>query len=360
MRKLASIQRIDDLQPIPDADRIVLASVLGWKVIVRKDEFEVGDYVVYVECDAVLPEKPEFEFLRNRRFRIKTMRMRKQLSQGICFPLSIGPHDHNGVIGGELGDDVTEILEIKKYDPAEVKTGSFISEGMKRAFPSYVPKTDETRIQASPRLLQELAGKRLYKTLKMDGTSATYCRLGDEVDVCSRNRSLKEPKEGDKESVYWKMLKKYKIDEILAENDGLAIQSEVIGIGIQKNRMGLEGNDLFVFNVRNIKEAKFLDYEDFRAFCKKYELRMVPLLDEDFSIPSIDIEIDSSETYEAFRQARTELIDSLLEQAKMFYENGHPAEGIVIRPVVETYSEALGGRLSVKVVNNDYLEKTGG
>lgn len=91
MRTLASIKTISDILPIESKDRIVLAMVDGWSVIVKKDEFHIGDSCVYVEIDSVLPEKPEFEFLRSKNFRIKTMKMAGVISQGICFPLSILP-----------------------------------------------------------------------------------------------------------------------------------------------------------------------------------------------------------------------------------------------------------------------------
>ena len=86
MRKLASIQKIEWIRPIEGKDRIVLAGILGWQVIVKKDEFQVGDLCVYVEIDSQLPEKPEYEFLRPKKFRIRTMKMGGVLSEGICLP----------------------------------------------------------------------------------------------------------------------------------------------------------------------------------------------------------------------------------------------------------------------------------
>lgn len=89
MRKLASIQRIISLSAIEGADKIEKAVVLGWNVVVKKGDFKVGDLCVYCEIDSILPDKPEFEFLRDRKFRIKTIKLKNQCSQGICFPLSI-------------------------------------------------------------------------------------------------------------------------------------------------------------------------------------------------------------------------------------------------------------------------------
>jgi len=89
MRKLASIRQIANIRPIPGADRIVVAQVDGWECVVQKDEFHVGDHVVYVEVDSVMPERPEFEFLRDRKFRVRTIKLRGQVSQGLVLPLSI-------------------------------------------------------------------------------------------------------------------------------------------------------------------------------------------------------------------------------------------------------------------------------
>jgi RNA ligase (TIGR02306 family) len=89
MRKLASIQKVVKVEPIENADSIEKLTVLGWSVVAKIGEFKEGDYCVFCEIDSILPDKPEFEFLRSKRFRIKTCRMRNTLSQGIVFPLSI-------------------------------------------------------------------------------------------------------------------------------------------------------------------------------------------------------------------------------------------------------------------------------
>lgn len=115
MRTLASIKEIAALHPIEGKDRIELAVIDGWSVIVKKNEFQVGDRCVYCEIDSVLPEKPEFEFLRNKNFRIKTMKMGGVISQGICFPLSILPESEY-----KVGDDVTDIMGVKQYEPTIV------------------------------------------------------------------------------------------------------------------------------------------------------------------------------------------------------------------------------------------------
>ena len=111
-RALAHIEKIDWIKPIEGKDRIALAGVLGWTVIIQKSDYEVGQKCVFCEIDSIFPEKPEFEFLRNKKFRIKTMKMSGVLSQGICFPLSILPEGNYGI-----GNDVTNIIGITQYEP---------------------------------------------------------------------------------------------------------------------------------------------------------------------------------------------------------------------------------------------------
>lgn len=193
MRKLASIKQISDIVPIAGKDRIVLAAVDGWSVIVTKEDFHVGDKCVYVEIDSVLPEKPEFEFLRKKDFRIKTMKMAGVVSQGICFPLSILPPKAGGY---ELDEDVTEIIGVKQYErtmdkePVQKEAAPVkkyprflmrfawfrklvLPKKAYRGFPTFVSKTDETRIQNMPFILKDK--REWIATEKIDGQSGTFC-----------------------------------------------------------------------------------------------------------------------------------------------------------------------------------------
>lgn len=113
MRKLASVQRIIDLRPIEKADAIEVAQVLGWECVVKKNEFKIGDMVVYIEVDSIVPDRSEFEFLRDRKFRVRTIKLRGQVSQGLVLPMSVLPQTK---IYAE-DEDVTNTLGIKKYDP---------------------------------------------------------------------------------------------------------------------------------------------------------------------------------------------------------------------------------------------------
>lgn len=333
---LATVQEVTDIQPIPGADAIEVAQVLGWKCVVKKGEFKVGDRGVYIAIDTIVPEKPEFEFLRKVHFRVKTIRLRKQLSQGLLLPMGVA-----GVLGAPpVGHDVTEALGIKKYEkpvPAQLA-------GLVRGdFPaSYIHKTDEINIQSIPFAVDEIKGKEVYITVKCDGTSGTFINTarncGVDIHVCSRNLSLKET-EGN---VYWQMFRKYNMQNIFETVGEFAIQGEVCGPGIQKNRLGLKEIDLFVFNVYDVFNQKYLDYVTFLNFCETYKLKTVPVE----KVCVFDF-----------------TLDQLLEMAKGKYASGQNREGIVIRPTTEMYSKLIDekygmrGRLSFKVLNNDYLEK---
>lgn len=170
-RKLATIQKIKDIYPIDGADSIDRATILGWNLVVKKGEFKSGDWCVYCEVDSLLPIREEFEFLRKscynprtNRFRIKTAKLRGQISQGIAFPLSI-LGDMNLTTLKE-GDDVTDLLNIIKYEPP---IPSELGGDVKGSFPSFIPKTDEIRIQSVPSVLERHKGRRFVITEKVDG-----------------------------------------------------------------------------------------------------------------------------------------------------------------------------------------------
>lgn len=329
LRKLASIQVIESLEPIEGADRILKARVMGWTVVVAKGEFAPGDQCVFFEVDAVLPETaPWAAFMRPRGFRVKTCTLRGVLSQGLALPLAVLPPGHGPV---EVGQEVTEALGVTKHEP-EVPLGVEAA----GAFPALIPKSDEIRLQSALGLLDELRGLPFYVTVKCDGTSSTVARLGGELVVCSRNLALKP----GADNPYWRVATRYELGSRLPE--GFAVQGEVCGPKLQKNRLELPDHDLFVFNVFDVKQGRYLDFADFVAFCRDLRLTTVP----------VERVVDGDEL------VRFELsLPRLLELAEGTYAGTkNRREGIVVRPLVERRSETLGGsRLSFKVLNNAYL-----
>jgi len=336
MRKLASIQVIKEINSIPDADQIEVCSILGWKVVSRKGEFKVGDLVIYLEIDSLLPVSPWSDFLKSKNhpdkpIRLRSVKLRGQVSQGLLLPLSILPET---IHEWKEGDDVSSQLNILKYEPS---ISADLAGKVRGIFPGLFRKTDEPRIQGEPNLIEEFQNEHVVFTIKMDGTSGTFGNIEGDHHVCSRNLSLLD----DEVNTYWKMYHKYNLKKVLDDVGEFAIQGEVCGEGIQKNRMGIKGHDLYVFNVYNIRANRFLDFHEFLDFCSQYGLQSVPVEKTCiFDYPSIDV-----------------LVEDV--QNCIYPTNGGLGEGWVIRPVIERYSETLCGRASFKVINNKYLLKHG-
>jgi len=326
MRKLASIQKIKTLEPIKDADAIMKATVLGWQLVVKKGEFEIGDLCVYCEIDSILPDRPEFEFLKTRNMRIRTIRLRGQVSQGICFPLSILPKDVKPV----ENMDVTEILKITKY---EAPIPAHLEGKVKGKFPSFIPKTDETRVQVLQDLLDKYTGKIFYISEKLDGSSATFYHYNGEFGVCSRNLELLETED----NTLWKLARKLDIENKLKSLRGnFALQAEVIGESIQGNKYKLHGQDLRFFNLFDIDKYKYFDFEEFIKTLEKLHLTTVPILDTNFKM------INNIE----------KLVELSIGKSKL---HNVQREGIVLRPIHE--KQDMIGRVSFKVVSPKFLLK---
>ena len=206
---LASIQEIIEVAPIPNADQIERVRVLGWDVVARKGEFVSGSLCVYIEIDSILPRAEWSEFLfkhpEDTKYKLRTIKLKKQISQGLVLPLLPTLPDDDAYI---VGDDVTDILHIEKYEkPIPVQLRGTV----KGKFPSFLRKTDEVRIQSEPELLDQLKGKPYYITQKMDGTSVTFYKWKGVFGVCSRNLEMKSPYDNPKErfKYFWDTIKRF-------------------------------------------------------------------------------------------------------------------------------------------------------
>jgi len=330
MRKLASIQKIKSLGPIEGADAIEKAQVLGWQLVVKKGEFEIGDLCVYCEIDCIMPNKPEYAFLEPRKMRIRTVKLRGQVSQGICFPLSVLPKE----VPITEGLDVTEILGVKKYEPP---IPASLAGTMKGRFPSYIPKTDEPRVQIMQEFLDKHQGEKCYVTEKIDGSSVTYFMNNGEFGVCSRNLELLE----DDENSLWKIARELDIENKLARLDkNYALQGEIVGEGIQKNTLKLRGQTVFFYNVFDIKAYKYLDFKEFVSLIESLGLKTVPIIDEEYILEND--------------------INKIVEMSigKSLINPQGWREGIVIRSLKEQFIN--GERFSFKAVNPKFLLKYDG
>ncbi len=346
-RKLATIQKVKDVVPVITGDGTVAENLelvsfydIGWQCVAKKGDFQRDDLAVYVEISTTLPEHPVFEFMRPRKFKVKTMKFVKTtLSQGLVMPLSILneflPEGEN-YWHPSVGEDITELLGVKRYD-AEALDNRTGGEQF-GSFPEHIlPKTDQERIQSMPFLLDrmKLAGD-IVATLKVDGTSSTFYFDDDVLHACGRNVEHK-PNNG---SVYWKVAYKYSLEQVLRDYPHIAIQGEIAGPGIQKNRLGLQEAELFVFGVWDRRINNFYPYANMKSWCENVGLQYVEAVHEWHD-----------------GEFNTETIESLLELAKGNYKGTrNPREGLVIRPMYATlFDHRLGAALSFKVINNDYL-----
>jgi len=346
-RKLASVQRIVKIEPIEGADAIERATILGWQCVVKKGEFQPGDLCIYCEVDSLLPVKPEFEFLRkscfNTRlngFRIKTVRLRGQISQGIAFPLTILPEWPNGYKPEEVppykeGHDATELLGIRKYEP---EIHASLKGDVKGAFPSFIPKTDEERVQNVPNVLTRHPGKTFVATEKLDGTSSTFYIKDGEFGVCGRNWELKDT-EGN---TYWEVAKKLEIEKRLRSvGYNVAIQGEIVGPSIQKNKYALNEFKLFIYHVFDIDGYQYFDHIRAKDFCVANGFETVPEVETNIMLTE-----------------RFPTVDSIVEysSAKSILNPNVQREGVVIKSLHEAIDPELG-RLSFKVINPQFLLK---
>ena len=269
MRKLATIRKIDNLLPIEGADLIVTAVIDGWTVVVKKHEFNVGDLCVYFEIDSFLPdgnpawqhlvEKHPRMFEGARGHRLKTVRLRGQLSQGFVTSTNI-VNDDAIFADMNIGLDVSEILNIKKY---EAPIPGELAGQVRGNFPGFIPKTDQERCQNLGRdIFDENANSRYEVTMKMDGTSFTaYYRDGGD-GVCGRNWELQV--NGDNASnTLVRMFVDSGLQAALRElRLNYAVQGELMGPAIQKNREAFTAARLFIFDIYDIDGGRYLSPED--------------------------------------------------------------------------------------------------
>ena len=344
MRKLASIQRIWKIEPIEGADRIELAHVLGWQCVVNKGQFQPMDLAVYFEVDSFLPVVPEFEFMRassyrktdimGEGFRLRTMKFRGQISQGLLLPVS----SFTAIPGdAELGMDVTELLGVKKWEIEErITTGGT----MIGTLPYDIPHTDETRVQAEPELIKAFAGLEYYISTKMDGSSHSVGIDENGFHVTGHNYEYKD----DGNSPFYELVKSMGLQEKMgtfaAENNltAFTIQGELCAPGIQKNRLKLTKPHWYVFTVR--EDGRRVGLNRMVEVCQELQLETVPVEEVGMDLP-----------------AKYPTVEALLERAEGDYPNGGKKEGIVIRPTEPVYCELISAALSMKVVSNKYLLK---
>ena len=347
MRKMATIRVIDALNPIEGADAIECATIGGWKVVVKKGEFNVGDRAVYCEIDSWIPteiapflskgkEPREFEGVKGERLR--TVKLRGQISQGLLMPLSvlIRPSPLGGMctVPYVVDADVTEFLGILKWErPMNAQLA-----GMARGnFPSLIPKTDQERAQ---NMVKEIvsaneAGMRYEITEKLEGSSMTVYLIDGEFGVCSRNLDLKET-EGN---AFWQVARRDGIEEKMRnetdENWDFAIQGELIGPGIQGNIYNLKEVEFRVFDVYDITHGCYLNPLPRRELIDSMRLKHVPVL------------VSAGSLYDTLGITDIPQLLKFAEGKSVMGMIGCEREGLVFKEI--------SGGMTFKVISNKYL-----
>ena len=336
-RKMATIRKIDSIREIPGADSIECCTLGGWNVVTRKGEFTAGELAVYCEIDSWIPHEVA-PFLSRGNFprvynevkgeRLRTVSLRKQISQGLLLPLSTLT-----MIESELfeGLDVSFPLGIVKY---EAPVPAALQGEVKGMFPSRIPKTDQERVQNLSVELEEWKAAKLTweVTEKLDGSSMTVYMIDGEVGVCSRNLDLKP----NPDNSLWATAYRNEIDVKLIQSlSNLAIQGELVGNGIQGNMYKMRDQEFYVYDIYDIDAGRYFTPAERVAYCKAWDIKHVPVFKSDFMLT-------------------TETVADLLQMAEgksvMGTIAGPEREGIVFKQV--------NGGMTFKAISNKYLLKS--
>ena len=327
MRKMASVQRVLEKKSIVGADLVEAYRVNGWWVVDKKDAYEVGDLVVYCEVDSWIPHtlapfltKPGHsprEYLGIKGERLRTVKLKGQLSQGLLLPLV---EDNS-----EEGQDFSEILGIIKWED----TRYMANMDARGSFPDFIPKTDQERVQNLDRTLEKYFGQSFEVTVKRDGSSLTAFVNGEESGVCSRNVNLKETED----SAFWAAANSLSlIPKILSTGRNLALQGELMSQKIQGNYEKVQGIEWNCFDIYDIDARKYLLPKERRELCKQLNIPHIKVVEEDFVL--------------------CHNVDQLLEMAEGPGVNpGVKREGLVFKQ--------NNGQFSFKAISNSYLLKRG-
>ena len=342
-RKLATIRKIDQVNPIEGADAIEVCTIGGWKVVSQKGLYKEGDLAIYCEVDSFIPTTIAPFLTKSGHFpkqfnqiegeRLKTIRLRGQISQGLLLPLSLISNGESYGVPFILrdGEDITEFLGIQKW---EAPIPAQLAGSIKGSFPSFLQKTDQERIQnLKAELVNWVQANATWEvTEKLDGSSMTVYVRDGEVGVCSRNLELKE----NINNTFWKTaIQSGLIDKLANFGQNIAIQGELIGPGIQNNIYGLSSHEFRVYDVFNVDTYEYLTPPLRRELCDKLDLLHVPVL--------------------AQRTLLIDNVEALLESAEGQSEMAKKPlgrEGLVFKCHEE--------QISFKAISNVFLLKHGG
>jgi RNA ligase (TIGR02306 family) len=342
-RALATIETIKGIVEHPDADRLEIAFVRGWRCVVRKSEFQPGQQVLYLEVDSHIDVEDErFAFLAKsglntnaagwKGHRLRTVKLRGQVSQGLILPLHLFP---------ELGEaaevgvhDVTALLPIELWEPLVPYNAEAVG-----SFPDTVPKTDEERVQnlSGVELVEALSWPHIEVREKLDGQSVSgWVKPDGSLGVAGRNWELSP------ESTAYRTVAASPAGQWLSgQAVGTFVQGELVGPKIQGNPLKLTKPRWYIFTVGVTSSWNYM-YRADPATMLPDEIflhEMVP------TVPPGMIHRESTvEDLVAFADGIHSMIDPTL-----------PAEGVVVRG----YDEVGSLRSSFKSINAQYLLERG-
>lgn len=308
--KVVEVNDIDGADFIRQA-RVVCGSAGKWSGVVGRD-IMCGDIVAVFLQDALLPPDERWAFMQKHKWRVRMARFKGVPSE--CVILRVAPDL-------PIGTDIGEMLGVVKYEkpmPAGM-SGEFVG-----PFPSHIPKTDEPNFQTVPELVERMNVDPWYATEKADGTSCTVYNDGAGMHVCSRNWELREFTASGASNIYWIVARQYGMERL---PQGLALQFEIVGPGIQSNPMNLDGLQARAFSLFDTRARCFLPLSDLVHECTVLNVPAARLMFTGLC-------------------GRTE--DELRKMAEIRYGGNRHAEGIVVR--------AMDSSWSFKVINLLYKE----
>ena len=334
-RKLASVQKITSITPLETKNKVQKATLLGWNVLVEANKYNEGEKVIYFEADALLPAKKNWtKGIKPKNLIIKSSKQYKNVFHGAIMKLDTLLKVENFNLKLEdlnEGFDLTEIMEITKYE----QDPEIALKEQEKKFPSdIIEKSDEIRLQSNPKYLEMFEGKEFYSTLKYDGSSGTFLIHPEtkKFMVCSRNQNIDI---NEKKNIYWDVANKYDIKTRLEKFEGkYAIQGEIYGPKINKNRLEQKDINIAIFTIKNIKDNYYVDFKELVQVCKDMELPMVEVIEEGVF--------------------KYKTVEEMVEKSKGLYPGTkYPREGLVYRLKENWNKDKV--RASFKVINDDYL-----
>lgn len=348
-RKLVSIQVIKDVSPIEDADFLEKVSFvdIGWQCVVKKGSFVSGDRCLFFEIDSFLPIEERYEFLRpssyrvmytgQEGFRLKTIKLKGVVSQGLCLPLSGFPE----LLDKEIGEDLTELVNVIKYEVNRLDAYE-----LKGDFPSLIQKSDQDRIQGLLDYFDKYRDVEFEESMKLDGASTTLFHFENEIGICGRNAEFKQiitvPQ--------WKLTLDKGLDVSLRElKMDIGLQFEFMGPKIQGNRECLKELDLFLYNIWDIRKSRFFKPSERTEIFEQLAERVKAISGQTLSHTPI-----LSNSVKIFEVCPT--LEEILERANGKSLNHKYREGNVYKSVDYIENERI---VQFKAISNQFLLKGG-